>query len=86
MRKITFTAGAYADYMDWLETDRKIFLRLSQLIREAARTPEEGTGNPEPLKHELVGYWSRRINQEHRLVYSVTEDTIEIISCKYHYK
>jgi len=86
MRKITFTKDSYSDYLSWLETDRKIFIRLSNLIRETARTPQEGIGNPEPLKHEMSGYWSRRINQEHRLVYSFTEDSIEIVSCKYHYK
>jgi toxin YoeB len=86
MKKITFTSGAYADYLDWLETDRKVFLRLSNLIREASKAPGEGTGKPELLKHELAGHWSRRITNEHRLVYSVTEDTIEVVSCKYHYK
>jgi toxin YoeB len=56
MRKITFTSGAYADYLDWIETDRKVFLRLSNLIREASKNPGEGTGKPELLKHELAGY------------------------------
>ena len=86
MRKITFTAEAYADYLGWLVTDKKIFLKLSNLIREAAKTPGEGKGKPELLKHELARHWSRRITNEHRLVYSVTEDTIEVVSCKYHYK
>ena len=86
MRKITFTPGAYTDYLDWLESDRKLFLKITDLIREAAKNPGEGTGKPELLKHEFRGYWSRRINHEHRLVYLVTENSIEIVSCKYHYR
>ncbi|MEI6679659.1 MAG: Txe/YoeB family addiction module toxin [Mariniphaga sp.] len=85
MRKITFTADAYAEYVNWLEKDRKIFLKITDLIREASRDPGKGIGKPELLKHELSGYWSRRINHEHRLVYSVAENAIEIKSCKYHY-
>ena len=85
MRKITFTADAYAEYIYWLEKDRKIFLKITDLIREASRDPGKGIGKPELLKHELSGYWSRRIDHEHRLVYSVSENNIEIRSCKYHY-
>lgn len=85
MRKISFTPDAYAEYLHWLETDRKIFLKITDLIKEASRDPGMGKGKPELLKHELKGCWSRRINQEHRLVYSVTDDAIEIRSCKYHY-
>jgi len=85
MRNISFTPQAYADYLDWLATDKKIFLKITTLIKEIARNPESGTGKPERLKHELSGLWSRRINQEHRLVYRITDDSIEIISCKYHY-
>ena len=86
MRKITFTPEAYADYLNWLKEDRKLFLKITDLIRDTARNPEKGAGKPELLKHELSGHWSRRINQEHRLVYSVTESSIEIVSCKYHYQ
>ena len=85
MRKITFTPDAYAEYVNWLETDRKIFLKITDLIRETTRDPGRGSGKPELLKHKLSGFWSRRINHEHRLVYSVTENAIEIRSCKYHY-
>ena len=85
MRKITFTSEAYADYLKWLETDRKIFMKITDLIREASRDPYKGIGKPELLKHELSGHWSRRINHQHRLVYSVSETAIEIRSCKYHY-
>lgn len=85
MRKITFTTDDYSEYVKWLETDRKIFMKITDLIREASRDPGKGTGKPELLKHELSGHWSRRINHEHRLIYSVTEIAIEIKSCKYHY-
>ena len=86
MRKITFTPEAYADYLDWLQTDRKLFIKITELIRESARNPAKGIGKPEQLKYEYSGYWSRRINHEHRLVYSATDKAIEIVSCKYHYR
>jgi toxin YoeB len=70
MLKITFTPEAYADYLNWLETDKKTFIKLNNLIRETAKDPSRGNGKPEALKHEMTGYWSRRINSEHRLVYS----------------
>lgn len=86
MRNISFTPSAYADYINWLKTDKKLFSKITSLIREAARTPGEGSGKPELLKHEYGGHWSRRINKEHRLIYKASEETIKIISCKYHYK
>ena len=85
MKNITFTDKSWDDFMGWSKTDRKIFSKISNLIEETARTLFKGTGKPELLKHELSGFWSRRINHEHRLVYSVTENAIEIRSCKYHY-
>ena len=85
MRNISFTPQSYADYLDWLATDKKLFLKITSLIKETARNPESGTGKPERLRHELLGLWSRRINHEHRLVYRISSDTIEVISCKYHY-
>jgi len=85
VKNISFTPQAYKDYLEWLKIDRKIFLKVTTLIRETARNPKEGTGNPEPLKHNLEGYWSRRINQKHRLVYKITDDSIVIVACKYHY-
>ena len=85
MKNITFTDKGWADFMDWSKTDRKIFAKISNLIEETARTPFKGSGKPELLKHELSGHWSRRINQEHRLVYSVSESAVEIRSCKFHY-
>jgi toxin YoeB len=85
MRNISFTPQAYADYLNWLATDKKIFLKITNLIKETARNPESGTGKPERLKHELAGLWSRRIDMEHRLVYRIKDKAIEIISCRYHY-
>ena len=85
MRNISFSPQAYTDYLDWLNKDKKLFMKITDLIKESARTPEKGTGKPERLKHTLQGYWSRRINKEHRLVYRVSSDAIKIISCKYHY-
>jgi len=85
MKNIAFTGKAWNDFIEWSEKDRKIFEKLSNLIEETSRTPFKGTGKPEPLQHQLKGYWSRRINEEHRLVYKVNEQEIVIVSCKYHY-
>ena len=85
MKNITFTPQAYKDYLNWLNEDKKIFVKITTLIKETAKNPETGTGKPERLKHELKGYWSRRITREHRLVYRITDENIEIVSCKYHY-
>jgi toxin YoeB len=77
---------AFEQYTEWAKSDRKIFDRLHRLIVEAAKNPFDGIGKPEPLKANLKGYyWSRRINDEHRLVYKVTEEQIIIAACKYHY-
>ncbi len=85
MRLISFTPDCFKDFTNWLPTDKKIYSKINDLIIEILRTPFEGTGNPEALKHEYKGYWSRRINHEHRLVYKVTESEIIFISCKHHY-
>ena len=85
MKNIVFTAKAWADFIEWSKSDRKIFEKISLLIQETSRTPFTGTGKPEPLRHQFKGFWSRRINEQHRLIYSVTESEIQIISCKYHY-
>jgi toxin YoeB len=69
----------------WIEQDRKVALRIIRLIREVQHTPFEGAGKPEPLKHELAGCWSRRIDREHRPVYQVKGDKIRILACRYHY-
>jgi toxin YoeB len=86
VRLVAFHQTAFDDYSDWAKTDRKLFDRLRRLIIEAASNPFGGIGKPEPLKHELKGYWSRRLTDEHRLVYKVTDEQIVIISCKYHYE
>lgn len=83
--KLVFSAHAWEDYLHWQRTDRKVLGRINLLIREAMRNPFEGIGKPEPLKHALAGWWSRRINDEHRLVYRVAGDALEIAQLRYHY-
>jgi toxin YoeB len=85
MRKIIFKPNAAEQYSQWLHDDAMIFDKICKLIEETIANPFEGTGKPEPLKHELTGYWSRRITRKDRLVYQVTADAIIIISCKFHY-
>jgi toxin YoeB len=86
MRTISFHAQGWEDFTGWPQHDPKIFSRLVRLISETAKDPFGGIGKPEPLKHQLKGYWSRRITDEHRLVYKITEDSIIIASCRYHYR
>lgn len=83
--RIVFTKSAWEDYLWYQEQDRQLLKRVNQLIKDTLRTPFEGIGKPEALKADLAGYWSRRINDEHRLVYSVTKYEIVIIACRYHY-
>lgn len=85
MRVIAFHQEAFEHYSQWAKTDKKLFERLQKLISETAKNPFDGIGKPEPLKANLKGYWSRRINDEHRLVYKVTDEQIIIAACKYHY-
>ncbi len=80
-----FDPSAFEDLAWWIQQDRKQALRIVKLLKEIQRSPFEGTGKPEALKHELAGCWSRRIEQEHRLVYEVKEDRIRILACRYHY-
>jgi len=82
---IIFSKNAWEDYTSWLTEDKKILKKINDLIKEIQRTPYEGKGKPEPLKCDLTGFWSRRIDREHRLVYQVKENEILIYSCKYHY-
>jgi toxin YoeB len=82
---VAFHAQGWNEFTDWSRTDPKVFERLVRLITETARDPFQGIGKPEPLKHQLQGFWSRRITDEHRLVYKVTADSIIVASCKYHY-
>ena len=85
MRKIMFTPLAFEQYNDWQVENKQVFNKLKKLIKETTRTPFEGTGKPEALKHDYSGCWSRRITDEHRLVYKVEENLIEILFCKFHY-
>jgi toxin YoeB len=82
---LEFDAAAFEDLAWWVEHDRAQALRIIRLIRDVQREPFRGAGKPEPLKHELKGCWSRRIDQEHRLVYEVQRDKIRILACRYHY-
>lgn len=86
MKKIAFEKNAFQDFTEWATSDKNIYKRIIELIKDILHQPFTGIGKPEPLKHELQGYWSRRINDTHRLVYKVSDDDITIISCKYHYK
>jgi len=83
---IQFQQSAFNDYQQWATDDKKIFSKIGSLIKEVTRTPFTGTGKPEPLKGNLSGFWSRRITDEHRLVYKVEKDILYIAGCKSHYK
>ena len=85
MRNLEFDASALEDLAWWVQNDRRKALRLLRLIQETQKEPFGGIGKPEPLKHELAGCWSKRIDQEHRLVYQVFDDKIRILACRYHY-
>ena len=84
-RKLIFSDEAWEDYLHWQETDRSMVRRINQLIKDVRRSPYEGIGKPEPLKHQLAGWWSRRIDAEHRFVYRVTENAVEIATLRHHY-
>lgn len=83
--KLIFSDHAWEDYLYWQKSDTKILRRINLLIREIKRSPFEGIGKLEPLKHALSGYWSRRINEEHRIIYKVAADAILIAQLRYHY-
>lgn len=83
-RKLLFEDRAWDEYLDW-QDDTRGFKRINSLLKELRRHPESGEGQPEQLKHQLSGMWSRRIDREHRLVYTFTDDTVTIASCRYHY-
>ena len=85
MRSLEFDPAGFEDLAWWVEQDRSKALRIIRLIKEVQRDPFQGVGKPEPLRHELAGCWSRRIDREHRLVYQVTESKIRILACRYHY-
>jgi toxin YoeB len=82
---LCWAAHAWDDYIFWQATDKKIVKRIHVLIKDAIRNPFEGLGDPEPLKHNWSGYWSRRIDKEHRLVYNATNEFLFIAQCRYHY-
>jgi toxin YoeB len=82
---VTFTPIAWEQYIDWQLEDRKIIKKINELIKDISRTPFEGIGKPEPLKHNLKGFWSRRITGEHRIIYEIDGDYMNIVSCKFHY-
>jgi toxin YoeB len=84
--KLTFTEAGWDDYLWFQDTDKKLLKRINLLIKDTLRNPFEGIGKPEPLKANLSGYWSRRINTEHRLVYEVLEDSVLVVSCRFHYQ
>ena len=83
--KLTFSTTAWDNYLYWQQTDKKIVRRINALIKDISRSPHEGIGKPEPLKHGLAGYWSRRITDEHRIVYKFQDDTIFVAQLRYHY-
>ena len=83
--KLTFSTKAWEQYIYWQTTDKKILKRINLLIKDIQRVPHEGIGKPEPLKHGLSGYWSRRINDEHRIVYRQQDGSILIAQLRYHY-
>ena len=83
--KIAFTEPGWNDYLWFLENDKRLLKRINLLIKDASRSPFEGIGKPEPLKGDLSGHWSRRITEEHRLVYTATPSELVIIACKFHY-
>ncbi len=83
--RLIFAEHAWEDYLYWQRTDKKIVKRINHLIRDIQRSPFDGIGKPEPLKHALSGYWSRRINSEHRIVYKVQDDALLIAQLRFHY-
>jgi toxin YoeB len=84
--RLVWTTAAWSDYVWWQSQDRKTMKRINLLIQDCMRSPFEGIGKPEPLRENLSGYWSRRIDDTHRLVYTADADTLSIIACRYHYE
>lgn len=83
--KLVFADQAWDDYLYWQKQDKRLLERINKLIKECMREPFSGTGKPEPLKHALAGFWSRRINDEHRMVYRVEGDALQIAQLRFHY-
>ena len=84
MKKI-FSDRAWEDYLYWQKNDKRMLKKVNELIKDIDRSPYDGIGKPEPLKHSLSGFWSRRINEEHRLVYRISEEEMHIAQIRYHY-
>lgn len=84
--KIIFSTQSWEDYLYWQRTDKRILKRINGLIKDIRREPYKGKGKPEPLRHALSGYWSRRINEQHRIVYKIKEDSLFIAQLRYHYE
>jgi toxin YoeB len=84
-RTLAWTGEAWSDYLYWQGQDKKNLKRINHLIEESLRNPFDGIGKPEPLKENLTGFWSRRIDDTHRLVYAVTDEYLTVIACRYHY-
>jgi toxin YoeB len=82
---LIFSPQAWEDYQHWQQTDQRILKRINSLIKESTRAPHEGIGKPEPLRHTLAGFWSRRITDEHRMVYRVADQNLEIAQLRFHY-
>lgn len=83
--RLIFVDESWGDYLYWQKTDKKMIRKINELIKVISRTPFSGIGKPEPLKHKYKGYWSRRINDEHRLIYKVKDDEVWIAKCRFHY-
>ncbi len=83
--KVIFLSTGWEDYLYWQQVDKKMLKKINALIKDISRTPHQGSGKPEPLKHNLAGWWSRRITLEHRLVYRLEEEAIIVLQCRYHY-
>ena len=83
--KYVFTALSWEDYLYWQKNDKQKLKRINELLRDISRNPYEGIGKPEPLKFNYAGFWSRRIDEEHRLIYRVVNDEVQIAKCRYHY-
>ena len=83
--KIVFVDESWEDYLYWQKTDKSKLKKINELIKDISRNPFDGLGKPEALKHKYAGFWSRRIDHEHRLIYRVVEDEIQIVKCRFHY-
>ncbi len=84
--KYVFVEESWEDYLYWQKMDKKMLKRINTLLKDISKQPYDGIGKPEPLKHHYRGFWSRRIDGEHRLIYQVTDDEIRIVKCRYHYE